>query len=442
MLCISALASCKSPETTEDTTNNSQTSNKNDSSATEERFDYLNADLSKYITVKPEIYKNLTLEIEEKYEVTDKLLEEYIKEILGNYPNITEVTDRPIKKGDTVYIHYEGYINGELFAGGSNMSDKEPYPLTIGSGKFIDGFEDGLIGVIPAETSKENPAEVNCRFPDNYGSADVAGKDAVFKVVVSYIAEESPVTELTEEFVLKNFTFDPAKGDVIEQFMALAIDDLNTSFRTVALGEIYDLLAGKFEIKEYPEVEVNYYFNYYKSQFESSYSQYTSNKSYYASLGLIFNNFDEFACYYAGIDKGSDWQAYVTEKCKLYIEETLFVYAIVQNEGKAIDQERYNKSLDYLVKYYILYYENNYGYTFSEEQVKSMITFENVMDHAITELFLDIVLENATITYVPTKEETTTGSTTNESNTEATTTEEAVTELNTEATTTEEAVTE
>ena len=412
-LCASAMASCATTNNIESTTSDAQTpdisgsTNGGSASTTTERFDYLNADLSKYITVKPEIYKNLTLEIEDKYEVTDNLLEEYVKEILQNHPNIIEVTDRPIAKGDTVYIYYEGFIDGVAFSGGSNMTDKTPYALTIGSGTFIDGFEDGLIGVIPSEASKETPAEVNCRFPDNYGSADVAGKDAVFKVVVEYIAEESPVTELTEEFVLKNFTFDPANGNVIDQFMTLARDDLNTSFRTVALGKAYDLLVSKFEVKEYPEVEVSYYYNYYKSQFESAYSQYTANKSYYATLGLVFENFDEFACFYADIEKGSDWQAYLTLKCKQYIEETLIVYGIVQNEGKTVDQERYNKSLDYLTKYYILYYENNYGYTLTESQVQSMISFEAVMDHAITELFLDVILDNATITYVPTQEETT-----------------------------------
>ena len=292
------------------------------------------------------------------------------------------------------------------------MSEAEPYALTIGSNTFIDGFEDGLIGVIPSETSKENPTSVNTKFPDNYGNASVAGKNAVFKVVVEYIAVETPVTELSEEFVRKNFNFDPADGDLVEQFKALAIDDLNTSFRTAALDKIYDLLGGKFQVKEYPEIEVSYYFDYYKSQFESNYNQYTANKSYYAALGLVFNNFDEFACYYAGIDKGSDWQAYVTQRCKQYVEESLFMYAIVQNENRTVDQERYNKSLDYLTKYYILYYENTYGYTFPESQIQSMISFETVMEHATTELFIDIILEDATINYVPSEEESETTETT------------------------------
>ena len=117
-------------------------------------------------------------------------------------------------------------------------------------------------------------------------------------------------------------------------------------------------------------------------------------------MGLVFNSYDEFACYYVGIDAGGDWEAHLTNRCKQYIEESLFVYAIVQKEGVVIDQARYDASLDYLTKYYILYYENAYGYTFSAEQIQSMISVDNVVEHATTELFLDIILEYATINYI------------------------------------------
>ena len=416
MMIISAFAACGEREqTTTDTPTDEITEGKTEGKTDEkeettaapdgadERFDYFNTDLSKYITVDPEIYKNLTLEIEERYEVTDELLEKYIAEVVGNYPDINKVTDREIAKGDTVYIFYEGFIDGVAFNGGSNMSDAAPYPLTIGSGSFIPGFEDGLIGVIPANTSRDNPAEVLTKFPDNYHSADVAGKEAIFKVVVEYIAEETPA-EFGEEFVLKNFNFDPADGDVIEQFKALALDDLKTSFRSVALSEIYEALAGKFTVLEYPKAELDYYFEYYNSQFESYYNSYLSQKSYYEAMGLIFDDYDSFVCYNVGIKDGEDWQKVVTEQCQLYVEETLILFGIAQNEEFFVDEERYNKSLDYLTKYYILFYEQNYGYTFAEEQIQSMISSDMVIEHATTELFLDLILEHATINYIPTVE--------------------------------------
>ena len=420
VLILSAFASCKGGEnsTTEaptdeitesrnDESKNNSTENEEDttgsSSADSERFDYFNTDLSKYITVDPEIYKNLTLDIEEKYKVTDELLEKYIAEVIANYPDIIKITDREIVDGDTVYIYYEGYIDGVAFSGGSNMSDSAPFELIIGSGTFIDGFEEGLIGVIPANTSTDNPAEVYVTFPESYHSADVAGKDAVFKVVVEYIAEESPAT-LTEEFVTKNFNFDPADGDVVEQFKALALEDLMTSFRTVALDAAYKALGGKFTVIEYPQVELDYYFDYYNSQFESYYSSYLSNKDYYASYGLVFEDYDAFVCYNIGVEEGSDWEKIVTDQCKIYVEESLFLFGIAQYEEFVVSEELYNESLDYLTKYYILYYEQNYGYSFSESQIQSMISSDMVIDHATTELFLDLILEHATINYIPSEE--------------------------------------
>lgn len=412
MLCVSALSACKTEnesqtdvitETTEAPTSEETTKETENTETADERFDYFNNDLSKYITVDPEIYKNLTLDIDEKYKITDELLQQYIDEIVGKYPDIEKVTDRPIVEGDTVYIYYEGSIDGVLFSGGSNMDSSEPYALTIGSDTFIDGFEDGLIGVVPSETSRENPVAVNARFPDSYHSSDVAGKEAVFNVVVEYIAEEIPA-ELNEEFVLKNFNFDPDDGDVVEQFRALALDDLNTSFRSVALSKIYEALAGKFEVIEYPQVEIDYQYEYYNSQFESYYNSYLSNVAYYQSMGLVFDDYDSFVCYNIGIADGEDWKNVVLDQCKLYVEETLFLYGIAQEEEFVIDENDYAESLDYLTKYYILYYEQNYGYSFSESQIRSMISSDMVIEHATVEKFIDLILEHATINYVKSEE--------------------------------------
>ena len=72
--------------------------------------------------------------------------------------------------------------DGTAFEGGSNWDDKVPLELGIGSGSFIPGFEDGLIGVIPSNTSKENPFELHVTFPEGYKSADLAGKAVVLNM--------------------------------------------------------------------------------------------------------------------------------------------------------------------------------------------------------------------------------------------------------------------
>lgn len=102
-----------------------------------------------------------------------------------------EVTDRAVQKGDVATIDFEGFIDGVAFEGGKGKE----YPLTIGSGAFIPGFEDALIG---AETGKET--EVNVTFPEDYQAAELAGKAAVFKCTVTRL-QEKLLPELDEDFV-------------------------------------------------------------------------------------------------------------------------------------------------------------------------------------------------------------------------------------------------
>ena len=102
--------------------------------------------------------------------VTEADLDQRIASILKANPEVTEITDRPAQKGDTVNIDYVGMKDGEAFDGGT----AEGYDLELGSGVFIDGFEDGLIG---ANTGEER--SLNLTFPEDYTNADLAGQ-AVF----------------------------------------------------------------------------------------------------------------------------------------------------------------------------------------------------------------------------------------------------------------------
>ena len=110
--------------------------------------------------------------------VTDAELDQRIASILQANPEITEITDRPAQEGDTVNIDYVGMKDGVAFDGGT----AEGYDLELGSGAFIDGFEDGLIG---ANVGEER--SLNLTFPEDYGNADLAGQAVVFYVTVNKI---------------------------------------------------------------------------------------------------------------------------------------------------------------------------------------------------------------------------------------------------------------
>lgn len=153
------------------------------------------------VAVKPEVtlgqYKGIEVdsfstEVSAE-EVEAKLAEEQNK----NARTIT-VEGRPVQDKDEVVLDFEGFVDGVAFEGGKG----ENYPLTIGSGSFIPGFEEQLIGVEP-----EQEVEVKVTFPEDYHAEDLKGKDAVFKCTVHEIkAKELP--ELDDEFASEVSEFD------------------------------------------------------------------------------------------------------------------------------------------------------------------------------------------------------------------------------------------
>ena len=146
------------------------------------------------VAVKPEVelgeYKGLKVD-KTSTRVTQKEVDEEIDKERERSARIVEVTDRPVQDKDQIKLDFEGSVDGEAFEGGKG----ENYPLTIGSGSFIPGFEEQLIG---AEIGKE--MEVNVTFPEDYHAKDLAGKAAVFKCKVNEIKMKE-LPELDDEFV-------------------------------------------------------------------------------------------------------------------------------------------------------------------------------------------------------------------------------------------------
>ena len=163
------------------------------------------------VAVKPEVtlgeYKGLKVD-KVSTRVTQKEVDEEIDRERERNARTIEVTDRAVQDKDQVILDFEGFVDGVAFEGGKG----EHYPLTIGSGSFIPGFEDQLVG---AEIGKE--VEVKVTFPEDYQAENLAGKDAVFKCTVHEIkAKELP--ELDDEFVSdvsdKSETVDEYKAEV------------------------------------------------------------------------------------------------------------------------------------------------------------------------------------------------------------------------------------
>ena len=150
-----------------------------------------------------------------KPEVSDKEVDERIKEIAEGQALLVNIKrNRKMKEGDTAVIDFEGFVDGKAFDGGK----AENFELLLGSGQFIPGFEDQLIGV-----KRDEEVEINVTFPENYGSKDLAGKDAMFKVKVNQVKVKDEV-EVNDELAQKLLSKEDATVDELKAEVKKAIE--------------------------------------------------------------------------------------------------------------------------------------------------------------------------------------------------------------------------
>jgi trigger factor len=392
LLCLSllcaTLASCDSPENeTEETTTTVGTSGAGQTEV--EQFDYMGADMSDYISLDPIKYGSFSVSVDKKYEITDENVSAYIKTILENNKQRTQITDRAVQKGDTVMIYYEGLLDGVAFNGGTwaETEGNAPYELEIGSGKFIEGFEDGLIGIVPAQTSKEAPVALELTFPEKYQSADLAGKTVIFNVYIKYIAGEEYVPEYNATTVTEILGFKAEGEDVLAEFEAAVKEQMASERDAEVLAATYEYLVQSSDVKAYPEGTVEHWYDYYMDQIE----QYVS---YYAMYGYTVT-VDEMALMMLGLEKGADWKSELTEMAQNIVKNTLVYYSIIQNSNISMTDAEYNDQ----IQYYIDYYKQS-GKDYSAEEIIEGIGEATIRENVLFEKVDDLLLSNCTVIYI------------------------------------------
>jgi len=193
----------------------------------------------------------------EKPEVTDEEVEARIKEIAEAQAPLVDIKrNRKMKEGDTAVIDFEGFVDGKAFEGGA----AENFELLLGSGQFIPGFEDQLIGV-----KRDEEVEINVKFPEEYGSKDLAGKDAMFKVKVNGIKVKDDVEindELAQKLLAKeDATLDELKAEVKkaleqEKLLKLYNDELKPKLLETLVEKI-DFDLPEFVVEQEIDMAVN-----------------------------------------------------------------------------------------------------------------------------------------------------------------------------------------
>lgn len=196
------------------------------------------------ITLKPEPklgeYKGLTVEKKEAV-VTDEQIDAAVEELRKRGAKMVVAPEAVIMKGDFAIIDFAGTVDGEPFSGGEGKG----YPLEVGSGSFIPGFEDQLIGLKAGDST-----DVNVTFPEEYFVKELAGKEAVFKVNVQDVKRKE-LPELTDEFVAANSkcqTVEELKADYKEKMQKHAEEQAESDYERALIQTA--VANAEFEVPE------------------------------------------------------------------------------------------------------------------------------------------------------------------------------------------------
>lgn len=312
-------------------------------------------DVEKCVTLGE--YKGITVE-KNIIPVTDEDVEKEIQTALAMYP--VEVEGRAAQEGDTVNINYVGKIDGEEFEGGSDQGAD----LLLGSGRFIEGFEDGLIGASKGETRT-----LNLTFPEQY-NPELAGKDVEFTVTVNAIKE--PLKEPTDEWVAANiegyYTLDEYKAAIRSEQEETNQQTAEEQLRYSAWTQVVDSCT----INEYPEALV-----------EMGKKLYEQQAQMYASLaGMELEDYIKSS----NITQ-EEYDANAEEYGKDVAAQALVNQAICNAEGYAIGDEAYKEALNKMV--------TEYGQT--EEELIEAYGQDNVEQSIMMNRVSTLILDNATI---------------------------------------------
>jgi len=261
--------------------------------------------LSEYGTVVLGEYKGLEITGVSAEEIEKRVEEEKVR-VLTQYPDYVEV-DRPAIEGDTVNIDYVGLLDGEAFQGGTDQG----FDLVLGSGQFIPGFEEGLIGY-----SKGDEVSLNVTFPEVYQSAELAGQAVVFEVTINSV-EEKKEAELTDDYIQKISDFTTA-----DEFIAAVKADIEQNAEYEELAMIIQAAIDNAEFTCNPDAIQQNADQYYQSYLQEA-ARYGVSIEVYAS-GMY------------GIDVET-LQGHAKTQGEQYVKQQILFRAVAEAEGMVVE---------------------------------------------------------------------------------------------------------
>ena len=320
-----------------------------------------NVTLGEYLGV--EVVNNVT-------SVSDEEVDAYIEYMMSMYSNKEEVTDRDVvENGDIANIDYEGKKDGVAFDGGTAAG----YDLVIGSGTFIPGFEEGLVGVKKGET-----IDLELTFPENYGNEDLAGAEVVFTVTVNGIYQEV-ATEFNDEFVAGMGIENVSTAEEYRAYMKSMMEESYTEQAKQDVEfQVISMVTQNAEVKEIPQALIDKFYNIN-----------LSNMSYQASMYGM--DIESFVSAYYGMDMES-FEAETKAAAEESAKQAMVCLKIAAQENIEVSEEEMNAAIE--INY------ADYGYT-SVEEFKSIVDLREYKDSLLLTKIVEFLVENATLADVP-----------------------------------------
>ena len=316
------------------------------------------------VQTKPEVtlgkYKGIQVKKVE-YNVSDEDVEHELMHMAEKNARLVSVEDRPVESGDITVIDFEGFVDGVAFDGGK----AENHELTIGSNTFIPGFEDQIIGMKPEEEK-----EIKVKFPEEYFSANLAGKDATFKVKLHEIKKKE-MPEINDELAK-----DISEFDTIEELKNSIKEKQEEQNKTKAKYETEDevIKAVCEEAKvEIPSGMIETETDHMVQDINTRLSYQGMNIDQY--LKMMNKTMDEFRAEYK-------------EQAEIAVKSRLVLEAVGKEAGIEVKEEEISAKIKEMAE--------NYGR--KEEEVKDNPELvKYVGDSLKTEKTIDFLVENAKI---------------------------------------------
>ena len=276
---------------------------------------------------------------ESDYIVEDSDIESYIQSLLEATSTTDVQTTGTTKSGDTIKLDYSGKLDGTAFSGGTATDAS----YTIGSGKFIDGLDKGLVGLtVGVET------DIPCTFPESYQNSDLAGKQVVFTVTVKEI-DVTVVPELTDEWVTENSSklgVQDQTLSTVDDLRAYVKDYLNTQASSSRSSEVFDTaysqMTDGLDVSDYPSEELSDLLKTLNSNVDAEYESYSSSYSSKEQYLKSVYNFDS-------LDAFND---YADSYAKQYLLQKMIITMIAADNNITVEADEINSTGEELASYY------------------------------------------------------------------------------------------